>query len=123
MKIAYAFRRNIFYPFTGGRGRTQLPEGKTLARYLGVVKEMGFDGLELGMDSFPTVEIDEASVKETARRLEDAGLPWRRGASGWRLRQPERRGGEQAQAGAGDRGRGLAGRRGREHGAGDASQA
>ena len=75
MKIAYAFRRNIFYPFTGGRGRTQLPEGKTLARYLGVVKEMGFDGLELGMDSFPTVEIDEASVKETARRLEDAGLP------------------------------------------------
>ena len=75
MKIAYAFRRNIFYPFTGGRGRTQLPEGKTLTRYLGVVKEMGLDGLELGMDSFPTVEIDEASVKETAKRLEDAGLP------------------------------------------------
>ncbi len=75
MKIAYAFRRNIFHPFTGGASRTQLPETKTLGRYLSTVKDMGFDGLELGMDSLATADIDENQGLETRKVLEDAGLP------------------------------------------------
>ena len=74
MKIAYAFRRNIFHPFTGGASRTQLPERKTLERYLGTVKDIGFDGLELGMDSWAQ-DVDESAASETRKVLEDAGLP------------------------------------------------
>lgn len=74
MKLAYAFRRNIFHPFTGGSSRAQLPERNALGRYLRMVKDMGFDGLELGMDSWAMSDIDELVVSQTRNVLEDAGL-------------------------------------------------
>ena len=45
MKIAYAFRRSVFYPYK--EDALGLPGGAARARFLGKVREIGFDGVEL----------------------------------------------------------------------------
>jgi sugar phosphate isomerase/epimerase len=69
MSLIYAFRRNACYPYpdTGN----ELPrEGR--AAYLKAVRQLGFEGLEIGVPRGT-----EAELKELRRELEDAGLPCR----------------------------------------------
>jgi len=48
VKIAYAFRRSVFYPYKGDpRG---LPDRATRSRFFARVKEIGFDGVELSAE-------------------------------------------------------------------------
>ena len=51
MKIAYAFRRSTYYPFVSGAA-WELPDERALPDYLGKVRDIGFDGVELGIDNF-----------------------------------------------------------------------
>ena len=74
MKIAYAFRRGTFYPFVAGQGWS-LPGGDTRTRYLRHVKDIGFDGIELGLDSFVGTEANNGEAVEFAKELADAGVP------------------------------------------------
>ncbi len=74
MKIAYAFRRGTFYPFVAGQGWA-LPGGETRMRYLRQVKDIGFDGIELGLDSFGGTEANNGEAVEFAKGLADAGVP------------------------------------------------
>ena len=74
MKIAYAFRRGTFYPFVAGEGWA-LPGGDTRTRYLRHVKDIGFYGIELGLDSFGGIEAKNGEAVEFAKELADAGVP------------------------------------------------
>ena len=67
MKIAYAFRRCTLYPHQG----TGLPENSGDRRkFLAKVKEIGFDGIELG-----AMGASEDAIKTLRAELEDAGTP------------------------------------------------
>ena len=74
MRIAYAYRRNTFYPFKGGTS-WGLPDERAVESYLKKVNEIGFDGLELGLESFGGLEAAETPVRELQRMLENAGTP------------------------------------------------
>ena len=74
MRIAYAFRRGTFFPFVGGRSWA-LGDAATRKRYLKSVREIGFDGIELGLDSFGDMEATKDSAREVRKELEDAGVP------------------------------------------------
>ncbi len=74
MKLCYAFRRVNLYPFSAG-WRSGIPDGEARAAYLKHVKEIGFDGLELGSDYFGGMEATEKQAKELQSALRDAGLP------------------------------------------------
>ena len=49
MKIAYAFRRTAFYPYQGGTG-WEIPPPEVRGQYLRKVREIGFEGIEIGLD-------------------------------------------------------------------------
>ena len=51
MKIAYAFRRSTVYPYEAGDRWLLMPE-PALTNFLTNVKEIGFDGIELGYEVF-----------------------------------------------------------------------
>ncbi len=74
MRLCYAFRRATFHPFNGG-GRWGIPDGEARTRYLKQVKKIGFDGIELGFDSFGGLEATEKQSKELQNVLREAGLP------------------------------------------------
>ena len=74
MRLCYAFRRATFHPFNGGL-RWGIPDGEARTRYLKQVKKIGFDGIELGFDSFGGLEATEKQSKELQNVLRDAGLP------------------------------------------------
>ena len=74
MRLCYAFRRGTFHPFAAGEAWS-IPEGETRARYLRQVKDIGFDGIELGFDSFGGMDATEKQAKELQSGLRDAGLP------------------------------------------------
>jgi sugar phosphate isomerase/epimerase len=87
--LVYAFRRTALYPDpdTG----TELPdEGR--AAYLRAVREVGFEGLELGVPPG-----NEADLQELRRELEDNGLPCRAVRGGGPSLRPGH--GEQTQSG------------------------
>lgn len=69
MKIIYAFRRVTLHPYNGG---LDLPPGEHRNAFLKKSKEIGFEGLELGVTSAP-----EKEVRDLRKVLEDAGLPCR----------------------------------------------
>ena len=71
MKIAYAFRRTAFYPYDGGTG-WEVPPPEVRGAYLRAVRELGFEGIEIGLGQ--GVGETEAEVRELRRELEDAGL-------------------------------------------------
>ena len=73
MKIAYAIRRSIFYPYNGDSRR--LPGGPSRSRYLRVVSDIGFDGIELSLDGVGGLEATEAGVRELREELEQSGTP------------------------------------------------
>ncbi len=72
MKIAYAFRRAAFYPYEGGTG-WEIPPREVRGAFLRKVREIGFEGIELGLGQ--GVGRTEAEVRELRRELEDAGVP------------------------------------------------
>ena len=74
MKLCYAFRRGTFHPFAAS-DTSGTPEGETRARYLNQVKKIGFDGIELGFDSFGGLDATENQSKELQSGFRDAGLP------------------------------------------------
>ena len=74
MKIAYAFRRSTYYPFEAGAAWA-LPDERALPDYLGKVRDIGFDGIELGLDSFGGIDAKKSDVKELKQRLDDEGTP------------------------------------------------
>ena len=74
MKIAYAFRRSTYYPFEAGAAWS-LPDERALPDYLGKVRDIGFDGVELGLESFGGLDATENEAKELQKRLTDAGTP------------------------------------------------
>lgn len=73
MKMSYAFRRNTFYPYQGSRGWEQLPPGEHRRAYLKRVREIGFEGIELGIGQFG--ERSESAARELRRELEGEGVP------------------------------------------------
>jgi sugar phosphate isomerase/epimerase len=76
VKIAYAFRGNRLYPFPGQSPGNELPPAPYRDAYLRRVREIGFDGLELGLESFGGQEgLNEASARAQARQLADGGTP------------------------------------------------
>lgn len=74
MKIAYAFRSAVSYPDLGTESR-RLPEGKGRARFLKHINRIGFDGLELGLESIGGMDATKESVTELREELEDYGTP------------------------------------------------
>ncbi len=75
MKLCYGVRRGTFYPFAG-EGMWTIPRGETRTRYLKHVKDMGFDGVELGAaEMFGGMDATEKQSKELQKVLTDAGLP------------------------------------------------
>ena len=66
MKIAYAFRRAVFYPEQG----TDLPSKPHRGRFLEKVKAIGFDAIELGAGG-----LDAPGIASLRQELEDAGTP------------------------------------------------
>lgn len=87
MKLAYAFRRGTFYPYVAGQSWA-LPDGQVRAKYLRHVRDIGFDGIELGLDSFGGSEATREQVLEVRRQLEDAGVPCACVRAGGGLCQP-----------------------------------
>lgn len=74
MKVAYAFRRSTFYPFNADAAWV-LPSGSTRTEYLRKVNDIGFDGIELGLESFGGLDADKAKVMELKKELDAAGTP------------------------------------------------
>ena len=72
MKLAYAFRRTAFYPYTGGTG-WEIPPPEVRDRYLRAVRGMGFEGIEIGYGQ--GVGTDEASIRALGAELAAAGVP------------------------------------------------
>jgi sugar phosphate isomerase/epimerase len=73
VKIAYAFRRSVFYPYKGDpRG---LPDRATRSRFFAKVKEIGFDGVELSAQMAGGQDASESEVREMRKELEDYGTP------------------------------------------------
>ena len=87
MKIAYAFRRGTFYPFVSGRS-WPMQDRDARAGYLQQVKKIGFDGLELGMDSFGDLEATETDVAKLRSELDEADVPCVAVRAGGGLCQP-----------------------------------
>lgn len=88
MKFAYAFRRSAFYPFYADEAWI-LPNGKTRKGYLNKVKEIGFDGIELGVNNFGGLQASKDQVLELKRELDDAGVPCVAIRAGGSLCQPD----------------------------------
>ena len=77
MKIAYAFRRSIYYPYRGNpRG---LPDRDVRARLFAKIRETGFEAVELGVDMVGGPDAAEGPVTELRRELEGLRHPLRRG--------------------------------------------
>jgi sugar phosphate isomerase/epimerase len=72
MKIGYAFRRAAYYPFEDANGPgNELPPKEARAGWLKKVRQLGFEGLEIGVSSAGKSESD---TRELRRELEGEGL-------------------------------------------------
>lgn len=72
MKFAYAFRRTAFYPYDGGTG-WEVPPKEVRGKYLKKVREIGFEGIEVGLGQ--GVGTSEAEIRELGKELDAAGVP------------------------------------------------
>ena len=87
MKIAYAYRRSTFYPHVGD-GSMALPGGGARRSFLKQVKEIGFDGVELGLDAVGGADASEGDLRRLREELEAAGTPCVALRAGGGLSQP-----------------------------------
>src|SRR5438132_5294436 len=69
VKLCYALRRGVFYPSARDEIGAMPPRAER-RRYLPLVKAMGFDAVEVGVDE----SADEPAAIELARDVRDAGL-------------------------------------------------
>jgi sugar phosphate isomerase/epimerase len=74
VKIAYAFRRESWYPHFGPRG-TELMPAELRSPWLRKVNSLGFDGLEISAALPDGGDVSESTVGELRRQLEGSGLP------------------------------------------------
>mgnify|MGYP001174422452 FL=1 len=76
MKLSYAFRRTTFYPYhaTGINRMFGLPSGKTENEFLSAIKDLGFTGIELGIDIFDVNKNLSNQAKELKQKLQKIGL-------------------------------------------------
>lgn len=72
MKVAYAFRRAMYYPYTGAPFLFPPREGRS--GWLKQIRSLNFDGIEVGVDAAGP-EPAEASVRELRRELDGEGVP------------------------------------------------
>ena len=73
MRFCYAFRRFSDYPYIGNAFNMD-PERITV-KFLKRVNDMGFDGIELGMECLEKIDGGEKGAKEFAKKLNDNGVP------------------------------------------------
>ena len=73
MRFCYAFRRFSDYPFLGNA--FDMDPERITSKFLGRVKDMGFDGIELGIECLEKINGGENGIKEFAKKLEDHGTP------------------------------------------------
>src|SRR5436305_11773170 len=69
VKLCYALRRGVFYPSARDEFGTMPPRVER-RRYLPLVKSMGFDAVEVGVDD----AADERAARDLASELRDHGL-------------------------------------------------
>ena len=69
VKLCYALRRGVFYPSQRDEFGTMPPRSER-HRYLPLVKSMGFEAVEVGVDE----AADEQTARDLRRELEDHGL-------------------------------------------------
>jgi len=69
VKLCYALRRGVFYPSARDEFG-EMPPRAERRRYLPLVKEIGFDAVEVGVDE----AADEHAAHELAREVQDYGL-------------------------------------------------
>src|ERR1051326_3234951 len=69
VKLCYALRRGVFYPSARDEFGTMPPRAER-RRYLPLVKAMGFDAVEVGVDQ----TADASAARELASELEEHGL-------------------------------------------------
>src|SRR3982074_643399 len=69
VRLCYALRRGVFYPSARDEFG-EMPPRAERRRYLPLVKEMGFDAVEVPVDE----TVDEQRAKELAWELQDFGL-------------------------------------------------
>ncbi len=74
MKLAYAFRRSTLYPWVGP-DYEGLPDSTARTAFFRQSKDIGFDGLELGVEDFGGVDASEASVRDLRKELDGQGMP------------------------------------------------
>lgn len=72
MKVAYAFRRAMYYPYAGPP--FVFPAKDVRPGWLRAIAGLGFDGLEVGLDAIGP-EFSEGRAQELQRELADAGVP------------------------------------------------
>jgi sugar phosphate isomerase/epimerase len=65
-----------------------MPDSKTRDEYLARVKNIGFDGIELGLETFGGQDAKQSAVQETQKALEAAGVPCVAIRAGGGLSQP-----------------------------------
>ncbi len=74
MQLIYAFRGRVFYPY---HHKTPfpvcLPPPEVRAGWLGKVRDIGFEGLELGLEDLN--DKSDAEVVDLGKELRDGGLP------------------------------------------------
>ena len=74
MKLFYAFRGRTFYPFHQQTSfPVYLPPPEVRGGWLSKVRDIGFDGLELGLEDL--ADKSDAEVDQLGKELRDAGLP------------------------------------------------
>lgn len=73
MKYCYANRRHVLYPDAHDSWRAA-PSAYT-DEFLARVKDMGFDGIEIGLDLLDDAGSDRRGITAFTKRLERAGVP------------------------------------------------
>ena len=73
MKIIYGVRNTVFYPYRGTD--RVLPPRDLRGKYLAKVRDMGYDGLELGYETIEGENGARQKVVDLGKELADAGLP------------------------------------------------
>lgn len=74
MKLCYALRRGVFFP-SQRDAFGEMPAREHRAKYLKLVKEAGFDGVEIPAGGSLAAAPTEQLAKELGAELRDAGVP------------------------------------------------
>ena len=73
MRIAYAYRLSNVYPYQDA-GKS-FKSGEARSKFLRSVSDIGFDGLELSLESLGGLNATQADISELRKELNDHGTP------------------------------------------------